>query len=60
VEFAGTPVWLVIAMASPAGQPAKHLELLNWLSRALATQEVVAALRIAGSPEEIRSLSFFR
>jgi PTS system fructose-specific IIC component len=56
VLFAGTPVWLVIAIASPMGQPAKHLELLRRLSQALARTEVLAALRAATTLDEMRAL----
>jgi len=59
VDFAGTPVWLLVAIASPASQPAKHLELLNWLSRLLSSEEVLEGLRQAVSPEEIHSLPLF-
>ena len=56
VDFAGTPVWLIVAVASPASQPAVHLELLNCISRVLSDAGNVLRLQNAVSADEVRAL----
>ena len=56
VDFAGSPVWLIAALASPASQPAVHLELLHSLSRVLSDPEQVLRLQHAVSAGEVRAL----
>ncbi len=58
VDFAGTAVWMVIAIASPASHPDKHLGMLNRLSKLLSSGGVLTTLRSATTPEEIRALPF--
>ncbi len=50
------PADLIIAITAPAGTDDQHLTLLAQLSRALIRPEFLAALRGAGTPEEVSEL----
>lgn len=49
----GRPVWLAFLVASPGNNPGAHLEVLRELSRLLEHREVVEAMRMATSAEQL-------
>lgn len=54
VDFAGTPVWLVITLVSDPGSPRHHLEALGWLARRASNPAVLEKIRFAPTAEALR------